>query len=246
MSLNGGSDLSESHRFDLVQEIAQALSPESWILVGGMMVHAHSAMAGVALVRPTLDADIVVELEAKSYASAAHKLTELGFALHDPVVPNAPAYRYDRGRDRVDLMVPDRGAEDVRHRGRNIMRVPGSSSALRNWEAFELPDGTEIRVPDLTAALSLKGAATETSSDKLIRHAQDGVVLLACAAVREPRSPSKSERRNLNKLVKRLMDPEAWSLAAPGIRRLAVTALRRHFRPDWTAPDFVLPRRWGS
>lgn len=35
--------------FERLDEIASALPPERWMLVGGLMVHAHSLLSGVSL-----------------------------------------------------------------------------------------------------------------------------------------------------------------------------------------------------
>lgn len=51
-----------SDPFDLLAEVAATLNPDGWVLVGGLMVHCHGRRAGVTHVRPTDDADIVVEL----------------------------------------------------------------------------------------------------------------------------------------------------------------------------------------
>ncbi|OCL37083.1 hypothetical protein BCR15_11475 [Tessaracoccus lapidicaptus] len=61
-----------SDPFDLLDEVASVLPPAHWMLVGGLMVHAYANLAGVGNNRPTLDADIVVEvMAAGSYQEAA-------------------------------------------------------------------------------------------------------------------------------------------------------------------------------
>jgi hypothetical protein len=54
--------------FERVEEIANNLLPDRWMLVGGLMVHAHAQLAGIQHARPTDDADLVVEARAGSYA----------------------------------------------------------------------------------------------------------------------------------------------------------------------------------
>ena len=61
-----GADASVESRvsqdvFERVKEIANNLSPDRWMLVGGLMVHAHAQLAGIQHARPTDDADLVVE-----------------------------------------------------------------------------------------------------------------------------------------------------------------------------------------
>lgn len=60
--------------FERIDEIAQALPPERWMLVGGLMVHAHARLADIPHPRTTDDADLVVELRAGHYSEAARAL----------------------------------------------------------------------------------------------------------------------------------------------------------------------------
>lgn len=152
-------------------------------------------------------------------------------------------YRFTRGRERVDLMVTDRLQPGPRYRRREILQVPGSASAARHTKPFALAEDVSIRIPDVTAALSLKEAACETASADPVRHVQDGVLLLACAGVHGARTPSKSERQNINRLVSRLSTVEGWSMASHDVRRLAVLGLIEHYRPEWTPPSFVVAVR---
>ena len=100
-------------------------------------------------------------------------------------------------------MVPDRESWSPRYLGRELVKVPGSGSALKRTIGYELPGGSVIRLPDLASALSLKGAAHQVPSANPSRHLQDAVTLLACAGAAgfEP-APSKSMRGNINHLLK--------------------------------------------
>ncbi|MHA6523387.1 hypothetical protein [Tessaracoccus sp. G1721] len=227
-----------SDPFNLLDEIVNVLPPAHWMLVGGLMVHAHATLAGVGINRPTLDADIVVEvMTAGSYSAAAKAIQQLGFEPHDPVNPDAPSYRFDREADRIDLMVQDR-RRAVRFRRRTVLQVPASDSALKNTQSFVLPSGSTIRIPTLAGALALKGAACATSSPNPIRHAQDGVVLLACADALGVPTFSKSQTKHINRLLQDLNNIEAWSLAGPAEVRRALRAVKA-IRPDWDTPAFL-------
>lgn len=57
--------------FERVEEIAKNLSPDRWMLVGGLMVHAQAQLTGIQHARPTDDVDVVVEVRAGSYCSWA-------------------------------------------------------------------------------------------------------------------------------------------------------------------------------
>jgi len=93
--------------FERVEEIANHLLPDRWILVGGLMVHAHAQLAGIQHARPTDDADLVVEVRAGSYAQAAAVLQRLGYVQHESLDRHAPFHRFTRGREHVDLMGPE-------------------------------------------------------------------------------------------------------------------------------------------
>lgn len=206
------------------------------------MVHAHAELAGLPNPRPTDDADIVVQVAAVTYQEAAAAICALGFEPFESLDVNAFSYRFTRGRESLDLMATDRVEPGPRYRRRPVLQVPGSASAMGHVELFGLVSGSSVRIPDVTAALSLKGAACGTPSANPIRHVQDGVVLLACAGRRGARMPSKSERQNINRLIARLDGVEAWSMASQDVRRLAVVGIKDHYRAGWEVPSFVLPQ----
>lgn len=224
----------------LLTEVAMSFELDSWLLVGGLMVHCHAQRAGVTHVRPTDDADIVVELQSGAYVAHALALADLGFTPREPVDAAAPFHRFVRDGDTVDLMVSDRESWSPRYLGRDLVKVPGSGSALKRSIVHLLPSGERIRIPDLPSALCLKGAAHQVPSENPVRHLQDSVTLLACAGPDGLRpAPSKSMRANLNHLVKCLSTTaEAWSLAAPENRVRANQCIQT-FRQDWVAPSFL-------
>jgi hypothetical protein len=225
--------------FDRVEEIANNLSPDRWLLVGGLMVHAHAQLAGIQHARPTDDVDLVVEVRAGSYAQAAAVLQRLGYVQHKSLDRNAPFHRFARGRELVDLLGPE--DEPVRFLGRDVLAVPGSRSALNRTIAYETAGGVAIRIPDLDSALSLKGAAFRLPGPNRVRHLQDAVTLFACLDSAQP-VISKSMRKNINSLISGLDNAEAWSFADPTNRRRAIRAIRA-VQPAWEPPAFVLPRR---
>ncbi|MGB7964371.1 MAG: hypothetical protein WCF12_15625 [Propionicimonas sp.] len=228
--------------FESVDEIAHALAPERWILVGGLMVHAHARLAGITHPRPTDDADLVVELRAGNYSEAARALQGLGYQRHESLDHRAPFHRFARGSEQVDLMAPE--GKPVRFAGRDVLRVPGSRSALNRTIVFTTPTGVMIRIPDLASALSLKGAAYQLPGINRVRHLQDAVTLFACADT-TAFELSTSMRRNVNILLNALDTTEPWAATDPSSRRRAVRAIRQ-IRPEWAIPVFVLSQRPGT
>lgn len=227
--------------FERIDQIAHVLPAERWMLVGGLMVHAHARLAGIPQPRPTEDADLVVELRAGSYSEAAQALHELGYQRHEPLDHRAPFHRFTRGGDQVDLMAPE--DRPVPFAGRDVLGVPGSRSALNRTIWFTLPTGVVIRIPDLASALSLKGAAYHLPGINRQRHLQDAVTLFACADTTMVEL-STSMRRNINHLINALDTTEAWAVTDPASRRRAVRAIRQ-IRPDWAVPDYVVLQRPG-
>ena len=227
--------------FERVQEIANNLPPDRWMLVGGLMVHAHAQLAGIQHARPTDDADLVVEARAGSYAEAAAVLQGLGYLQHESLDRHAPFHRFTRGREHVDLMRPE--DKPTRFLGRDVLAVPGSRSALNRTIAYQSAGGVAIRIPDVESALSLKGAALGSPSPNAVRHLQDAVTLFACLDT-APTNISKSMKENINTLISGLVTGEGWSFADPTNRRRAIRAIRtvQHL---WEPPAFVLPRRPG-
>lgn len=141
-----------SDGFEVAEEMAEVIAVDHWILVGGLMVHAHAIIAGVPNARATDDTDIVVEIVAGAeYGEAVQALEAVGFHFEASLDDKSPAHRFQRGDERVDLMAPDRAAS-VRLARRDVIQVPGSSSALKRTERFTTGRGIEIRLPDLTLA----------------------------------------------------------------------------------------------
>ncbi len=227
-----------SSPFERLGEITDVLPANRWMLVGGLMVHAHAELAGFTHPRPTDDVDMVVELRAGSYLEAAASLESIGYRRHEPLDLWAPFHRFLRGQEIVDLMVPD--DRPVRSGGRDVVAVPGARSALKRVVPHVTPGGVVVRIPDLESALSLKGAAYRLPGADRDRHLQDGITLFGCPT--GTLRLSGSMRRNVNYLINALGAVTAWADSPPAVRRRAIRAIRG-VRPDWVAPEFVLPSR---
>lgn len=229
-----------SDPFAQLGEIAQALPADRWMLVGGLMVHAHAELAGLVHPRPTDDVDMVVELRAGSYLEAAASLERLGYRRHEPLDSWAPFHRFVRRAEVIDLMVPD--GRPVRAAGRDVVAVPGARSALKRTIPYSAPGSVHVRIPDLGSALSLKGAAYRLPGADRGRHLQDGVTLFACAT--GDLQLSRSMRQNVNNLIQGLGSNDAWAHFPLPTRRRAVRAIRE-VRPGWVIPSFVISPRVG-
>ena len=213
-------------------EIARTVPPATWTLVGGLMTQMHALLAGLPPSRPTTDVDATLHLETGviGYATAAAALIDIGYVFDDG--PEL-AYRFRRGTDVVDLMAADHlaPAHRPRYSGRPVFAIDGGTQALRRTidVDVEVGDGSVARfsVPDVHGALVLKGAAYTADTRDRIRHASDGVVLLACLddpdALLE--SLAGSDRPRLRALLRALESIEPWADAHRDVEALARSSI---------------------
>ena len=235
-------------------ELARALPSWQWTLVGGLMVQLHSAVAGLAASRPTADVDIVLHIEtgAATTSSVTGVLRSLGYELQTSIDHTAPAHRFLRGQEQIDVMVADHLAPKMIPRigGRTAFQVTGGTQALRRTVNCRVTaDNGEhvlISIPNTLGALILKGAAYLEDSRDAGRHLDDAAVLLA--TVTHPLSlvadMKGSDRSRVLALNRALSDAghESWKVLditdrAKGASNLAVLC---------SNPDRLPPRRLGT
>lgn len=212
-------------------EVAGALAPGSWTLVGGLMVQLHARLAGLPPSRPTTDVDAALHLESGviEYSDAAASLRKIGYELDDAP---ALAYRFRRGTDVVDLMVADHlgPARQPRYAGREVFAITGGKQALKRTVDVDVATtvgGVRLSLPSVHGALVLKGAAYVSDGRDRDRHASDAVVLLAC--LNQPdtvlENLTGSDRKRLLALVRALERPEPWVGANRDVAALARQSL---------------------
>jgi hypothetical protein len=212
------------------------------------MVQLHAVVAGLPVVRPTNDVDVLLHVETGPgrAATVARALEELGYTLRPSIdARTGTAHRFVRDGAVVDLVtsgsessVVDVVAADhapprtlERLRGHDLVQVAGGTQALRRTVDAELeitgPTATRISVPDAFGALILKAAAHKTDTRDRERHLTDAAVLLACVDPFEERTPSGSDRSRLLHLREHLADPTApaWLLLPEEARRTGRAAL---------------------
>ncbi|MGY1719074.1 hypothetical protein ACI799_02265 [Blastococcus sp. SYSU DS0753] len=229
-------------------ELAAVVPAEVWTLIGGLMVQLHGAVAGLPVVRPTNDVDVLLHVETGQGrpAQVAHSLEELGYRLAPSIDPRVgTAHRFVRDGAIIDLVTSgsSRSIVDVvaadhapprsleRFRGYDLVRVAGGTQALRRTVLAELRitgvTATTISVPDAFGALILKAAAHLTDTRDRDRHLADAAVLLACVDPFQERSASGSDRKRLLHLQRHLADPTAapWLLLPEDARRNGQVAL---------------------
>ena len=194
------------------------------------MVQLHGIAAGLPVVRPTNDVDVLLHVETGRgrAAQVAAALEGLGYRLRPSIdVRVGTAHRFVRDGAVVDLVTTeaDRSVVDMvaadhapprsleRFRGYDLVQVAGGTQALRRTVRAELEitgsTRTAISVPDAFGALILKAAAHKGDTRDRERHLSDAAVLLACVDPFEERTPSGSDRSRLLHLREHLADPTA-------------------------------------
>jgi hypothetical protein len=80
-----------------------------WALGGGLMVELHALAGGLAPIRSTDDVDLLIDLQTTASLSTRtqNALQSLGYELIEPLGRGSPASRFERGEDRVDVLVAD-------------------------------------------------------------------------------------------------------------------------------------------
>jgi hypothetical protein len=218
-------------------------------LIGGLMVQLHGVAAGLPVVRPTNDVDILLHVETGRgrAAQVARGLEELGYRLAPSIDPRTgTAHRFVRGPAVVDLVssVVDMVAADhappralERFHGYDLVQVAGGTQALRRTVLAELAitgsARTTVSVPDAFGALILKAAAHKADTRDRDRHLTDAAVLLACVDPFAERTPSGSDRSRLLHLGEHLADPTApaWLQLPEAARRNGQAALELLLTP---------------
>lgn len=224
-----------------------------WCLVGGQMVYIHAAEAGVELPRPTLDVDVVVDVQTKPDATSwlSNWLIAEGFAL-DGMSPDGIGHRFVKDADpgpgklSVDVLAPDhvgRRATLITSAPARTIEARGTRQALYRAELVEVKvagaftAGRDSRVgrvrrPNLLGAILAKADASVIPTRQHQGHdLQDAAVLLACVpdpiALRaELDAGTKADKKSCRRLVG-LLDPNhsAWRTLGSDNREAGHAAL---------------------
>lgn len=228
-------DLSdEDPPWPLLLEVAEATPEDSWVLVGGLMVHLHALRAGIVPSRPTRDVDLLLDIGAVTVGTVAGPLQQIGFR---PVegTPSSAVHRFTRDQDVIDVMVER--AVRARWARRPVFQAPAARQALDRRDRYLLRAGSrEVRVgvPDALGAIVAKAAAYREDQRDRGRHLDDLTVLLASSGGRRRLGLERLALRDIQHLrpaMEILTDEShpAWSVLelndrAIGHRVLAVVA----------------------
>lgn len=192
--------------------------PAGWVLVGGQMVHLHAAERGYRLVRPTDDADAVLDVKLKPTIlhDATAALVAMGFESAG-VSASGVEHRWQRGEAQIDVLIPQGLGERLRAQvvgvsGSPTVETPAGQIAVDLSEVVGVQVGDRVghvRSPTLLGALIAKAAADTTvsvSSAAAGRHLEDFVTLSAMLKVSDlaGTTSTKSQRRYVAKALKKV------------------------------------------
>jgi hypothetical protein len=216
--------------WDLVLEISQNLNPDSWMLIGGLMVQAH-ALLGNAEIRATTDVDLLIDVFADtSYIdSAISSLQGIGFDIKVPGLRLAPFHRMTRGNQIVDVLVADHLPSGKQKAARigylKLMETVGGAQALQRRMRVAIEhEGyrASFTMPDILGALVIKAAAACSDNRNPQRHFDDAALLssLITNAEYEKSRLRGSDLKRLSGLMARLSDSQnpAWMKLEPHMR----------------------------
>ena len=212
---------------------------EGWTLIGGQLVHLHCAERGEFPVRPTNDADTVIDVRADPTIlhTFTKTLEDIGFKSAG-ISAEGRQHRWKRGDASIDVLLPEGIGEHASERrgvtGSPTLPTEGGTQALRRTEVVAVSvDGREgfVRRPNLVGALVVKAAAHTNPGDRdLRRHRRDFVILAGLITARDfaAEEVNKTDRRRLRRIVVAIERDRELLLETPGaadsIARLKLAA----------------------
>lgn len=212
---------------------------DGWTLIGGQLVHLHCAERGQFPVRPTNDADTVIDVRSdpRMLATFTKTLEDIGF---EPAGISAEGlqHRWTRGAASIDVLLPDGIGERASRRagitGNPTLPTAGGTQALQRSATVAVTvAGREgsVRRPNLVGALVAKAAAHTNPGDPGIgRHRRDFAVLAGLLTARDFRGVelTKKDRLRLRAMVAAVRHDQALVVELPdaevSLGRLVVAA----------------------
>jgi hypothetical protein len=202
--------------------------PEGWTLIGGQLVHLHCAERGQFPVRPTNDADTVIDVRADPtmLATFTKALIDLGFESAG-ISTEGLQHRWVRDEASIDVLLPDGIGERASLRlgatGSPTLPTAGGTQALQRSETIAvMVDGREgsVRRPNLVGALVAKAAAHTNPGDPgLGRHRRDFVILAGLLTARDFRREEmmKKDRQRLRAMVAAVQQDRVLLIEVPNV-----------------------------
>lgn len=205
--------------------------PGNWALIGGQMVHLHCIERGSDVVRPTDDADAVLDVRAEPELLERFTTSLVALGFGPSTTGDGLQHRWTKGEAQIDVLLPDGIGEIAAARkgidGAPTLPAPGTTQALHRTELVTVSIGGRtgtVPRPNLVGALVGKAAArTKIVNDQhgRSRHCEDFVILCGLITGRDFRpsnmgsNPLTSKQRSmLRKMVQIcLTDDRAQGIA---------------------------------
>lgn len=196
-------DLGDDFHRMWVELIALARStPAPWVLIGANMVALHGWERDREQIRPSRDADILVNARAVTDGTAkvSQALLDRGYKL-DGVSPEGIGRRFILKGVSIDVLGPDGIGEraDLRTaKGARTVRVPGGTQALARKRDVQIHTRSHaglLPVPDVLGAILVKVRAIE-ADDQPRAQRRDVAFLLSLVEDPDPLATAitKTER----------------------------------------------------
>jgi hypothetical protein len=179
-------DLEALPPWDTVLSLIDGLNPDSWLLVGGLMVQMHAMIAGHQS-RATKDIDMLIDVMAdtSNVRQVITTLERVGFEKREPGLRGAAFHRLRMKDLIVDVLIADHLPSGKRKSVVvdvwPMMEIAGGAQAIerRMSVVIETRKGNRrLFIPNLLGALILKSAAYGADRRDRDRHLDD-VALLA-------------------------------------------------------------------
>ncbi|MDR0501549.1 MAG: hypothetical protein LBG97_09990 [Coriobacteriales bacterium] len=175
--------IAQTQPWNTLLELTDVLQPDSWILVGGLMVQAH-ALLERREVRVTKDIDILIDVLANTsnISHVLNSLESLGFSKQEPGLRGSAFHRLIKGEQVVDTLIADHLPSQKRAKAKvdvwPMMEVPGGAQAISRRMLLSIGNTNRIYMPNLLGAMILKAAAYQVDRRERERHLDD-IALLA-------------------------------------------------------------------
>lgn len=219
-----------------LMDLHEAL-PGRWTIVGGQMVHLHCAERDAFAVRPTDDADAL--LDVKTHPSVLEDFTAglVAAGFSPRTSGSGHQHRWRKGDSQIDVLISDKLGDRKTYltvTGAPTVGTPAAALVLnRSGDLLVEVDGRvgTVRRPTLLGSLIAKGAAHSVAGGR-DRHRQDFAMLASMLRADDLRDAdlTKGERRYLTRMLAATRDdPVALEIspdARNGLARLETILAR--------------------
>lgn len=199
--------------------------PGRWTIVGGQMVHLHCAARDTFPVRPTDDADTL--LDAKAHPTILEDFTAgLVAAGFEPETSGGGyQHRWRNGDAQIDVLISNKLGERKTYKtitGAPTVGTPGAALVLNRSEDLEIEVAGRVgtvRRPTLLGSLIAKAAA-HTVGDGKDRHRQDFAVLASLLGANDLRGANltRGEKKYLTRMLAATLDDPVALELSPDVR----------------------------